>query len=262
MRESSAAVPGDLCIVTAVDVEFNSAASFLSDKSVFTESRVKILRGLFGGRRVTVLQSQMGARGFAEWLSRHLADNRYDALVVVGLAGGVDPKLRVGDSVLYDLCYDARAIDFPPSTQFLDKDVGRIASDASLTSCLFEALRAAQVFCVRGSGVTASRIITESRDKMALGVYFSAAAVDLETYEAISACSMFNLPTATLRVISDEAGTDIPDFNQAYDADGRMNGLRMAVAMLSRPAATLRFLLNIRRVLNSLRENLRVVLNT
>jgi len=59
---------------------------------------------------------------------------------------------------------------------------------------------------------------------MALGVHYGAAAIDMETYEAISACSKFNLPTAALRVISDEAGCDIPDFNRAYDANGRMHG--------------------------------------
>jgi nucleoside phosphorylase len=262
MRESVAAGPGALCVVTAVDVEFNIATGFLSDKTVFEESRIKICRGLFGGRRITVLQSQMGARGFAEWLSKHLAANRYDALIVVGLAGGIDPKLGMGDSVLYDLCCDARATDFPPASHSTQKEAGRIASDTRLSNRLFDALRAAHVICVRGTGVTVSRIVTESSDKLALGARYDAAAVDLETYEAIVACVDFNLPAAALRVISDEAGRDIPDFNRAYDADGRMYWPGMAAAMLSRPAATIRFLLNIRRVLNSLKENLRVVLKT
>src|SRR5262245_15929395 len=108
----------DLCIVTAVDVEFKIAASLLSGKSFSEEPPrgrprgMKICRGLFGGRRVTILQSGMGAVGFAERLSKHLADNRYDALIIAGLAGGLGPQLRVGDAVLYNLCYDARVSDF------------------------------------------------------------------------------------------------------------------------------------------------------
>src|SRR5215813_15506889 len=146
MSETGAAGFTDLCLVTAVGIEFKIAAGLLTAKSFseepplegrrpclrgptqehldepgrqgrlpskgFSEGpRLKICRGQFGARRVTVLQSEMGAVGFADRLVEHLADNRYDALIVAGLAGGLDPKLRVGDAVLYDLCYDARAID-------------------------------------------------------------------------------------------------------------------------------------------------------
>jgi hypothetical protein len=93
------------------------------------------------------------------------------------------------------------------------------------------------------------------------GARYGAVAVDMETYEALSACVRLSLPAAALRVISDEAARDIPDFNRAYDADGRMNGWRMSQAMIARPVAALHFLLNVRRALISLKENLRAVLN-
>src|SRR5262249_39583471 len=102
----------DLCIGAAVDVEFKIAANLLSEKTFSEEPYMKICRGLFGGRRITILQSGMGAIAFAERFADHFAKNRYDALIIAGLAGGLDPRLRVGDAVLYNLCYDARAIDF------------------------------------------------------------------------------------------------------------------------------------------------------
>lgn len=250
----------DLCIVTAIDVEFKIASDLLSAKSLSDGPPMKICRGLFGARRVTVLQSEMGAAGFAERLAKHLADNRYDALIVAGLAGGLDPKLRGGDAVLYDLCYDAREIDLGYSEQAASEGTAAIAGDNVLSNFLFEALTASDLSCVRGSGITVSRIVTEAKDKLALGARYGAAAVDMETYEALSACVRLNLPAATLRIISDEAGRDIPDFNRAYDADGRMNGLRMAVAMMARPIATFRFLLSVKRVLKSLKESLQAAL--
>jgi len=251
----------DLCIVTAVGIEFKIAADLLSGKSFPEESRMKISRGLFGARRVTVLQSEMGAVGFAERLAKHLANNRYDALIVVGLAGGLDSKLRVGDAVLYDLCYDARAIEIGRLEQPARETAAVIASDGVLSDFLFETLTKSGLSFVRASGITVNRIITEAKDKLALGARYGAAAVDMETYEALVVCSRLELPAAALRVISDEAGHDIPDFNRAYDADGRMNSWQMAAAMAARPFAAVHFLLSVRHVLRSLRENLQTALN-
>src|SRR5262245_18844564 len=129
MDEMGATSFTDLCIVTAVDVEFKIATNLLSEKFFSREPRMKICRGIFGPRRITVLQSEMGAIGFAERLAKHLADNRYDALVVAGLAGGLDPKLRVGDVVLYDLCYDARSIDLKHLEQPAFGEAAVIAGD-------------------------------------------------------------------------------------------------------------------------------------
>jgi nucleoside phosphorylase len=275
-----------LCIVAAVDVEFKIAADLLSGRSFSDEPRMKILRGLFDGRPVTILQSGMGAVGFFERLAKHLTNNRYKALIVAGLAGGLDPKLRVGDAVLYDLCYDARAIDLwrgtgsgsdralsktpSPSapgryrSQYFSaacpKDVAAIATDEPLSGILSGALTRSGLPFVQAPGITVGRIVTEAREKLALGAHYGAASVDMETYEALSACARFGLPAAALRVISDVAGRDMPDFNRVYNADGRINGWRMLRAMTARPSASFRLLLTIRHALQSLRENLQAVM--
>jgi len=251
MSEKGRTGYADLCVVTAVDVEFTVAARLLAESSLSEEAGTKICRGRFGRRRIAVLQSGMGARGFDQRLAEHLAANRYDALIVAGLAGGLDPKLRAGDAVLYDFCHDARA----------DRDeVASVGADEGWSKFLFEALRAASRHCVRSSGVTASRMITEREDKLALGDRYGAAAVDMETFEVLGVCARFDLPAAALRVILDEAGHDTPDFNRAYEADGLVNVRRMAGVMMARPVAATRFLFSVRPALRSLRENLKAAL--
>ncbi len=248
MSEKSRTGYADLCVVTAVDIEFTVAARLLTESSLSEEAGMKVCRGRFGQRRIAVLQSGMGARGFGQRLAEHLAVNRYDALIVAGLAGGLDPKLRAGEAVLYDLCYDARA----------DRDeVASVGADDGLSKFLFEALSASGRSCVRGSGVTVNKIITEAEDKLALGARYGAAAVDMETFEVLNACARFNLPAAALRVILDEAGHDTPDFNRAYEPDGLVNVRPMASVMMARPLAASRFLLGVRPAIRSLRENLK-----
>ncbi|GEM_PF-972386 len=212
------------------------------------QSSMKVCRGRFGRRRIAVLQSGMGARGFDQRLAEHLAVNRYDALIVAGLAGGLDPKLRAGAAILYDLCYDARP----------DRgEMASIATDDGLSKLLFEALRAADRPCVRGPGIMVNKIITKAEDKLALGDHYGAAAVDMETFEVLNACARFDLPAAALRVILDEAGHDTPDLNRAYEPDGLVNAWRMAGVMMARPVAASRFLLSVQPAIRSLRENLK-----
>jgi nucleoside phosphorylase len=270
MSEKGRTGYADLCVVTAVDIEFTVATRLLVESSLSVEqtlvcswreqtkvcstfseeARMKVCRGRFGQRRIAVLQSGMGAQGFDQRLAEHLAVNRYDALIVAGLAGGLAPKLRAGEAVLYDFCHDARA----------DRgEVARVGADDGWSKLLFETLRASGRHCVRGSGVTVNRMITEREDKLALGHRYGAAAVDMETFEVLDVCARFDLPAAALRVILDEAGHDTPDFNRAYEPDGLVNAWRMAGVMLARPVAASRFLLSVQPALRSLRENLKAV---
>lgn len=261
MSEPGVSGFADLCIVTAVDVEFKVGQSLVCPQPGQIEvCPTKICRGLFGGRRITILQSGMGAVGFADRLAKHLTHNSYDALIVAGLAGGLDPKLRVGDAVIYDLCYDARAIDFTRREQPNPEEVAATACDEPLSDFLSGALTRSGLSFVRASGITVGRIVTEAREKLALGAHYGAAAVDMETYEALSACARLGLPAAALRVISDEAGRDIPDFNRIYNADGRINGWRTAGAMIARPFAAFRLLLTVRPALQALKANLQAAM--
>jgi nucleoside phosphorylase len=104
-------------------------------------------------------------------------------------------------------------------------------------------------------------VVTEAKEKLALGASYGAAAVDMETYETLEACARLGLPAAALRVISDEAARDIPDFNRIYNADGRINGWRTLAALTARPSAALRLLMTVRPALQSLKATLQAAMS-
>lgn len=253
-----------LCLVTAVDVEFKAATSFLGQTIFSYESGFKICRGSCNGRSVTVLQCGMGARGFAEWLCGHLKANPYDALVVAGLAGGLDPRLKTADAVVYDCCLDARvSVDDSGSTPVVQPESSTTQyarRQDSLVRSLLDALRAASRNCFYGTGITVNRIVVDATDKLWLGQQHQALAVDMESFDVLNIASKFDVPAAVFRIISDEAEHDLPDFNNAAEADGTLNHRRMAAAMLQRPVASARFLRNLNPVFDSLRAGLEVVL--
>lgn len=263
MNEESRPLYARLCLVTAVDVEFKTARSLLIEQSLSHEGQIKLCRGRTGTRQVTVLQTGMGARGFGAWFMRHLPDHHYDAVIVVGLAGGLDPQLRTGDAVIYDLCHDARRL-FPPHAAKeklpARDEIASIASDDKLSGLLLTKLQAAGLTCRRGAGVTVGRILVTAADKRALGAHYGAVAVDMETYDVLQVCAQQGVPATALRIVSDEAAMDLPDFNRAADAHGQLSSWRVAQVLLARPRVSLRFLRQLNPALRALRASLRALL--
>jgi adenosylhomocysteine nucleosidase len=249
---------GNLCIVAPLELEFKTAATLLTEKRFSTEDEISVCRGRLDKRQVTVLKSGMSAIGFAERLANHLLNNRYDALIVAGLAGGLTPDLKSGDAVVYDMCYKAGDRDRQGSDQ---GEGARVVSDDRLTLVLSETLRASGLNCVRGTGVTVRKIIPGSREKISLGIRYNADAVDMETYEVLVVCAQARLPATALRIVLDTAETDLPNFNRATGPDGHLSISQAASVMSRTPLLSLRFLFSVRPVVSALRENLQAVLN-
>jgi nucleoside phosphorylase len=253
-----------LCIVTAVDIEFSSVAGLLAERSHSSQSGINSCHGHFGDRRVTVLKSEIGAIGFADRLANHLKDNRYDALIVAGFAGALDLNLKTGDAVIFDLCCDARAhhINLNSRKTPLARDENAsIACHAQATEFIFEILRESGFSCFRGAGVTVDQIITKAADKLSLGIRYDALAVDMETYDVLGICAASDLAAAVIRIVSDEAHSDLPDFNRALHPDGSMNPWRTASVMIASPINSTRFLLGLRTAVNALQANLKAILS-
>jgi nucleoside phosphorylase len=251
-----------LCVVTAHDTEFNTAAGLLSASRYYSEDQMKVCRGAVGDRQVTVLKSGVGAFGFANRLSAHLRNNQYEALMVAGVAGALASQIKTGDAVVFDKCYNARSDRNGSNSgdvRLGGGDNGVIACDEKLSQSIAEMLLESGATCYRGAGVTVDRIITSAREKIALGSRYQAAAVDMETYDCLSVCAHFGLSATALRVVSDDAMSDLPDFNRALNREGQMSKWRMASAIMINPINSARFLLSISRVLDSLRANLKTL---
>jgi adenosylhomocysteine nucleosidase len=125
----------------------------------------------------------------AERLQRAVAEYAPDAILSFGVAGALDPALRVGDVVT------ASTVVTPDGEQF--------QTDKAWLSTIEKAVGARQVQMVGSSTVAAS-----VEDKAALLRF--GAAVDMESHVAARAAKAVGLPFAVLRVISDGAEDVLP----------------------------------------------------
>lgn len=163
---------------------------------------------LGAGAGARVLVTGMGARRANAAIRRALAETRPRLVITSGFAGGLNPALERG-AVLFEA--DAA---FPVSPDAL-RSAGA---------------RPGQFHC-------AARVAATVADKQALRRETGADAVEMESAILRTACREANIPSATIRVISDAADENLPlDFNQFMTPGGGMNYARLALAVIKSPS--------------------------
>jgi adenosylhomocysteine nucleosidase len=156
----------------------------------------------------TILVTGIGRPNAQKSLRDFLAASPPERVFTCGFAGGLNPDLIVGD-VVFEL--DTMA-------------------PAGLREKLAAAgARPASFFC-------ADRIATTVSEKKKLRAETGADAVEMESAAIQAVCREHGLPCATVRVISDLAGEDLPlDFNALSKPDQSLDFGRLAWAIAKSP---------------------------
>jgi adenosylhomocysteine nucleosidase len=153
-----------------------------------------------------VVVSGMG-KANAERALRRMLDLAFPQLVLTcGYAGGLNPELQLGDVVF----------ETDPS--------GRLAE-----LLLKHGAKPGRFHC-------ADRVVTTAMEKQALWQLTGADAVEMESGVVREICARRNIPTATVRVISDAVNQDLPlDFNELSGPDGNIRWWGLARALMRSP---------------------------
>jgi adenosylhomocysteine nucleosidase len=189
------------------------------------------IKKLLGNREtVRVLITGIGQKNAENVFRAALVQERPSLVLSCGFAGGLNPALAVG-TVLF-------AADDQPA----------------LTEALLSAgARAAVFYCADKIAVTAA-------DKQALWGATGADAVEMESKVIQDICRAERIPAATVRVISDNAGENLPlDFNRLLTAEKKIAYGRLAGMLLQSPGKIAE-LLKFRRQTQRAAERLAAVL--
>ena len=159
----------------------------------------------------------------------HVVSCQPDLVLTCGFAGGLNPDLKIGD-VVFELS-DRRGEFHEPQTE---NELGSRSARPSESSPLREKLVAAgakpaKFFC-------ANRIATMVAEKKKLRAETGADAVEMESGAIQDVCRERGVPCATVRVISDMAGEDLPlDFNVLSKPDRNLDFGKLAWAIVKSP---------------------------
>jgi uridine phosphorylase len=156
---------------------------------------------------VSILVHGMGAANAKRHFSAAIAQHRPVMVLTCGFAGGLDPQLSRGEVV-----YSADE-GFPLGAAFARAGA-----------------RPASFHC-------AGKVAITALEKSSLRQTTGADAVEMESGVIRRISSEKGIPSATIRVISDASGDDLPlDFNALMTPDLRMDWPRLALAILKNPA--------------------------
>jgi len=139
-----------------------------------------------------------------------LAASSPELVLTCGFAGGLNPDQKLGDVV------------FEPA--------GPATNNQKLTEALLNAgAKPVKIFC-------ADRIATTVAEKKKLRDETGADAVEMESAAIHAVCAGQGIPCATVRVISDTAGEDLPlDFNALSKPDKNLDFGKLFLAIARSP---------------------------
>ena len=136
----------------------------------------------------------------------HVVSYEPDLVLTCGFAGGLNPDLKLGDVIF----------EIPQPSTF----------NLQLSTC---GAKPAKFFC-------ADRIATTVAEKKKLRDETGADAVEMESAAIYSVCAGQGIPCATVRVISDTAGEDLPlDFNALSKPDKNLDFGKLFLAIARSP---------------------------
>ena len=162
----------------------------------------KIAAGKSG---VAMLIVGIGRANAEKSIREFLASNSPSQVLTCGFAGGLNPDLKLGE-VMFE------------------------TTDESLRAKLLAAkAKPAAIFC-------ADRIATTVTEKKKLRAETGADVVEMESAAIHAVCRERGIPCATVRVISDTAGEDLPlDFNALAKPDKNLDFGKLFLAIAKSP---------------------------
>ncbi|MBI3852128.1 MAG: hypothetical protein HY298_17865 [Verrucomicrobia bacterium] len=164
-------------------------------------------RKIAAGRTdVAILITGIGQNNAQRSVRDFLRQHSPQRVFTCGFAGGLNPKLKIGDVIFL--------------TVYPDLDKALAESGASPAS----------LFC-------AQRIVTTAAEKQELRRTTGADAVEMESGAIQAVCRERGIPCATVRVISDTANEDLPlNFNRLAKPDMSLDYGKLALAIAKSPA--------------------------
>jgi adenosylhomocysteine nucleosidase len=174
---------------------------------------------------VAIIVTGVGRKNAEKSLREFLATHSPELVLTCGFAGVLNPYLKPGD-VVYETANAPLAPSLsPPGGERVSARTGE-----GLFSKLSAAgAKPAKFFC-------ADRIATAVAEKKKMRAETGADAVEMESEAIHAVCRERGIPCATVRVISDTAGEDLPlDFNALAKPDMNLDYGKLAWAIAKSP---------------------------
>ncbi len=164
----------------------------------------------FEGHRVVIAYSKIGKVNAAMTATLMIEKFGIRSLLFTGVAGGIDPRLTIGDLVFGTslVQHDVDITAFGHPWGFVPESGDFYHADEHLLQVARQTAQKLRLNCVEGVIATGDQFIASQEKKLWIHEIFKAVALEMEGASVAAVCSALGCPFFVLRSISDVADGD------------------------------------------------------
>jgi len=207
-----------LAIMGAMQEEVEPLLAFFDNVKETVYANNKYYEVNYNGLDIVIAYSKIGKVFASLTASTMIQKFGCDTLLFSGVAGGINPKLEIGDLIIADkLCqHDLDITAFGHPHGYVPEGNVFIETNANLRNIAIEVANEKNLKVIVGTIATGDQFVHSSERKEFIETTFNADALEMEGASVAVICDALDIPFFILRAISDtadmEAGFDFEEF--------------------------------------------------
>ena len=228
-----------IAIMGAMEEEIEPLLEFLGEYKTVEVADNKYYTAEYKGLELVIAYSKIG-KVFAS-LTASVMIQKFGAqkLLFSGVAGGINPKLKIGDLIAAtSLCqHDLDITAFGHPYGFVPEGKVFVDSDRSLLSTAKEVAKQMDKTLLEGVIATGDQFVADEKRKNWIASTFKADALEMEGASVAVVCDAFEVPFFILRAISDTADMDAGFSFDEFLKSSAKESAEFVIAMLDKLAS-------------------------
>ena len=213
-------------VLGALREEINLIRGQMTVDEQFKVGRADAWSGNWEGVRIILVRTGIGKDCALSALEKVLSRANPSLILSIGYAGGLDPKLKVGDVILADHVLEIK-------TGLTN--VGSYPIDLKRLKSLEGLACPKKIVVHRGILITVNQVVDKSSAKQELGSRYNALAVDMETAPLVAHATHNNLSFLSVRAVSDTVEQSLVDVSSFISDDGEASKLKAGWYAMTHP---------------------------
>lgn len=207
-----------LAIMGAMEEEIEPLLKHFENVKINEYANNKYYEVSYNGLEIVIAYSKIG-KVFASLTASTLIEKfGCDTLLFSGVAGGINPKLKIGDLIIANkLCqHDLDITAFGHPFGYVPEGSVYVETSKKLREIAINVANESNITVIEGTIATGDQFVHSNERKTFIEETFNADALEMEGASVAVVCDALNVPFFVLRAISDtadmDAGFDFDEF--------------------------------------------------
>ncbi len=213
-----------LAIMGAMEEEITPLLEYFTDIKKNDYANNTYYEAKLGNLDVVIAYSKIGKVFSTLTASTMIQKFGCDTLLFSGVAGGINPKLEIGDLIVANQLsqHDLDITAFGHPHGFVPGGDVYVKTDESLKNIALEVAKENDIKIIEGIIATGDQFVADEKRKDFIETTFKADALEMEGASVAVVCDALNVPCLILRAISDTADMDAGfNFEEFLDSSAK-----------------------------------------